>query len=121
MTRNLVMTAAAAIALIASTGIEIAKADGRGSHGGFIHGGVIRIHHEVIRHGFVGRRGFPAIGFGYDDSTGYLGPDAAAEVPGMINGPQPAPTILAVDRPPCHETTDGVVVMRGTSCSRDSH
>jgi hypothetical protein len=97
MTRKLLMTVAAAIAFIVSIGIGIAEAGGRGFSHGFIHGGVIRdrgIHHEVIPHRFVGRRGFPAIGFGYDDLTGYPGPDAAAEGSPMFNGPQPAPTVL---------------------------
>ena len=122
MTRKLLMTAAA-IALVAPIAIGNAEADGRGFSHGFIHGWVIRdrgIHHGVDQHRFIGRQGFPALGLGYDDLTGYPGPDAA-EVPPTVNGAQPAPTVLAVDRPPCHETTDGVVVMRGTSCSRDNH
>jgi hypothetical protein len=119
MTHKLSMTAAS-IALVASIGIGNAEADGRGLHGGFIHGGVV--HDRDIRRGvnhqhFLGRQGFPGIGFGYDDAIGY-GPDVAAEAPPIVHVPQPAPTALAVDRPPCHETTEGVVIMRGTSCSR---
>jgi hypothetical protein len=124
MTRKLLLTIAAAIALIASIGSGPAEGDGGAFHGGFNHGGVTRdrgIRHEVIQQRFVGKRGFPATGFGYDDSTGYVDLDAAAEGPFLVNVPQPAPSVLAVDRPPCHETTDGVVVMRGTSCSRDAH
>jgi hypothetical protein len=124
MTRKLSMTAAAtAIALTLSIGIGNAEADGRGLHGGFIHGGVV--HDRDIRRGvnhqhFLGRQGFPGIEFGYDDPIGY-GPDVQAEAPHSVSAPQPAPTVLAVDRPPCRETTEGVVVMRGTSCSRDVH
>jgi hypothetical protein len=124
MTRKLLLTIAAAIALIASIGSGPAEAKGGSFHGGFIHGGVIRdrgTRHEVIQQRFVGKRAFPATGFGYDDLTGYGDLDAAAERPFLVNVPQPAPSVLAVDRPPCHETTDGVVVMRGTSCSRDAH
>jgi hypothetical protein len=122
MTRKLLMIPAA-VAVVASIGIGNAEADGRGFRGGIIRGGVVRdrgIHHRVDQHRFIGTQGFPALGFGYDDLTGYPGPDAA-EVPPMVNRPQPAPTVLAVDRPPCHETTDGVVVIRGTSCSRGNH
>lgn len=124
MTSKLLMTIAAAIALVASIGSGPAEAAGRGFHGDFTHGGAIRdkgIHHEVIRHRFVGRRGFPPTGFGYGDLTGYGDSDAVAEAPAIANVPEPAPTVLAVNRPPCHETTEGVVVMRGTSCSRDAH
>jgi hypothetical protein len=120
MTRNLLMTAAAAIVFVASIGIGNADADGGGFHGGFAHEGVIRdrgIHHEVMRHRFVGRRGFPAIGFGYDDLTSDPGQDATADAPPIVNGPQPVPAVLAGDRPPCHETTMGVIVDRGSSCS----
>lgn len=124
MTRNLLMTATAAIVLVVSVSLGNAEAAGSGFHGGFAHGGVIRdrgIHHEVIRHRFVGRRGVPATGFGYDDLTDYPGPDTATEASPVASGSQPAPTVLAMDRPPCHETTDGVAVIRGTSCSRDAH
>jgi hypothetical protein len=121
MTHKLSMTAAAAaIALALSIGIGAAEADGRGLHGGFIHGGVVHdgdIHRRVNQHRFFGRQGFPGIGFGYDDAIGY-GPDVAAEAPPMVNAPQRTPAVLAADRPPCREMTEGVVVMRGTSCSR---
>jgi hypothetical protein len=82
MTRKLLMTIATAIALIASTGSGTSAAGGGGVPGGFIHGGVSPdrgVHHEVARHHFVSRPGFPATGLGYDDLTGYGAPDAAAE------------------------------------------
>jgi hypothetical protein len=123
MSRKLLMTATA-IALIASTGSGISAAGGGGIQGSFVHGGVIHdsgVHHKVMRNHSVSRRGFPATGLGYDDLTGYGDSDAAAEAPSIADVPQPAPAVLAVDRPPCHETTEGVVVMRGSSCSRDAH
>jgi hypothetical protein len=123
MTRKL-LKVAAAVALVASIGIGNAEAGGRGFPGGSIHGGVIRdrgIHREVPRHHFIGRQGFPAVGIGYGDFTANADPNAALEAPPIVDVPQPAPTVLAVARPPCHETTDGVVVMRGTSCSRVAH
>ena len=33
----------------------------------------------------------------------------------------PAPPVPDVDRPPCRETSAGVVILRGTGCSRDTH
>jgi hypothetical protein len=87
-------------------------------HGGVVHGG--GIHHGVIhRHG---ARGFPRNGFGYPGSIGYSDPEAAAEAPTVVTAPQPAPAVVAVDRPPCRETTtEGVVIVRGSPCSRGSH
>jgi hypothetical protein len=49
----------------------------------------------------------PSIGFG------------VAEAPYVLAVPQPPSPVLAVDRPPCRETTpEGVVVERGTACSQ---
>jgi hypothetical protein len=42
------------------------------------------------------------------------------EAPPSPIPPQPAAAVVAADRPRCHETTDGVVIMRGTSCSREA-
>jgi hypothetical protein len=87
MTHKLLMTAAAAIVLVALIGIGNAEANDRGFPGGFIPGGVIRdrgIHHEVLRHRFIERQGFPAIGFGDGDFTDYADPDAAVEAPALL-------------------------------------
>ena len=122
MTRKLLIAAAiTVIALTPSIGIGTAEAERVGSvHGGVVHGG--GIHHRLIhRHGFVGARGFPRNGFGYPGIIGYSDPEAAAEAPPVLPTPQPAPAVVAVDRPPCHETTtEGVVIVRGSPCSRGS-
>jgi hypothetical protein len=121
LTRKLLITAAIAVIALTLSSIGIAEADGVASfHGGVVHGG--GIHHGVIhRHGFFGARGFPRNGFGYPGIIGYSDPEAAAEAP-TVTAPQPAPAVVAVDRPPCHETTtEGVVIVRGSACSRSSH
>jgi hypothetical protein len=122
LTRKLLITAAiAVIALTPSIGIGIAEADGMASfRGGVVHGG--GIHRGVIhRHGFVGARSFSRNHFGYPGIIGYSDPEAAAEAPTVVTAPQPAPAVVAVDRPPCQETTpEGVVIVRGSPCSRGS-
>jgi hypothetical protein len=122
MTRKLPIAAAiAVIALTPSIGIGIAEADGMASfHGGVVHGG--GVHHGVIhRHGFFRAGGLPRNGFGYPGIIGYSDPEAAPEAPIVVTAPQPAPAVVAVDRPPCHETTtEGVVIVRGSACSRGS-
>jgi hypothetical protein len=123
LTRKSLITAAiAVIALTPPFGIGIAEANGMiGFHGGSVHGG--GVHHGVIHHhGFFGARGFPRNGFGYPGVIGYPDPEAASEAPTVVTAPQPAPAVVAVDRPPCHETTtEGVVIVRGSACSRGSH
>jgi hypothetical protein len=117
-----IAAAIAVIALVPSIGIGFAEAGGVGRiHGGVVHGG--GIHHGVIhRHGFFGARGFPRNGFGYPGFIGYADPEAAAEAPPDFTAPQPAPAVVALDRPRCHETTtEGVVIVRGSACSRGSH
>jgi hypothetical protein len=124
MTRELFMTAAiVAFALTPSIGMGMAKANGAnihvaGVHEGVVHGGDMRrdgIHHR----GFFGARGFPGNGLGYGGFIGYVDPEIAAEAPPVSYVPQPAPAVPAADRPPCHEmTTAGVVIDRGSSCSR---
>jgi len=129
MIRKLLMTAAVAvIALIPSIRIGIAEAAGGGLHGGVIHTGVIhgrvahgRVAHDRIIHGGInGRPGFRGNGFGYGGLVGYADPDATTEgssAPTITQ--QPLSVVPAVDLPPCRETTaEGVVVARGTACSR---
>ena len=126
MTRKLLMAAAVAvaIALTPSIGIGTAEADsggfhgggfpGGGFHGGGFHGG--GFHHRA----FSGERRFRGTGLGYG-FIGYTEPAPAAEAPSVFAVPQPASTVLAVDRPPCRETTTvGVVIERGQSCSRSA-
>lgn len=49
----------------------------------------------------------------------YSAPETVIEQPPAVSAPQPERTVLAVDRPPCRETTaDGVVIVRGTACAR---
>jgi hypothetical protein len=109
MTRNLLMIAAfAAVAVTPSIGIGAAEAKGGSVHGGGFH-----------HRGFFAGRGFRGNGFGYGYSLGYADPAAATEIPYVVAVPPPPSAVLAVDRPPCRETTpEGVVVERGTSCSR---
>ena len=116
-----IAAAIAVIALTPSIGIGIAEAGETGSiRGGVVHGG--GIHHGVIhRHGFFGARGFSRSGFGYPGIISYADPEAAAEAPTVVTVPQSAPAVVAVDRAPCHETTtEGVVIVRGSACSRRS-
>jgi hypothetical protein len=119
MTRKLLMSAAVvAIALVPSIGIGTADARDGGFHAGGFHG--VGFHAGGFHHrGFVGGRRFRGEGFGYGGLIGYAEPDAAAEAPSVSVVQQPAPAVLAADRPPCHEmTTLGVIIERGTSCSR---
>jgi hypothetical protein len=121
ITRKLRMTAAVvAIALTPLMGIGTALADragfpGGGFHVGVLHGGAFRGGAFHPRASFVGR-GFRGTGFGYGGVIGYTEPDTVAEAPSVFAVPNPAPAV-AVDRPPCRETTAGVVIMRGTSCA----
>jgi len=59
-------------------------------------------------------------GFGYGGLVGYADPNATTEgssAPTITQ--QPLSVVPAVDLPPCRETTaEGVVVARGTACSR---
>jgi hypothetical protein len=76
--------------------------------------------HPHLRSGrfFAHRRALQfAYPFGLDDSVG-LDTD---EAPPILAGPRVAPLLQPVDRPPCTETTpQGVVIVRGTGCSRVS-
>jgi hypothetical protein len=126
LTRKLPIAAAIAVIALIPSGIGIAEAGGvAGFHGGEVHGGGMRggIRHGAIhRHGFFGARGFPRNGFGYPGIIGHAEAEATAEAPPVVTAPQPAPAVVAVDRPPCHETTtEGVVIERGSACSRGSH
>jgi hypothetical protein len=114
MTHKLLMTAAVvAFALATSIGIGSAEAGGGGFHGEGFHGG--GFHHRAHPDG----RAFRGNGLGYGGFVDYTGPDAAAESPPFSAVPQPASPVLALDRPPCRETTTvRVVIVRGTSCSR---
>jgi hypothetical protein len=95
-----------AVTLASSFGVGVAAADGKGIHGG--------IHHR----GFSGTPGLRGNGFGYGGLIAYSDPGATAEVPAVLTVPQPAPAVVAVDLPPCRETTtEGVVIARGTSCA----
>ena len=124
MIRKLLMTAAVAvIALIPSIRIGIAEAAGGGLHGGVIHTGVIHgrvAHDRIIHRGINGRPGFRGNGFGYGGLVGYADPDATTEGSSARTlTQQPLSVVRAVDLPPCRETTaEGVVVARGTACSR---
>ena len=125
MTRKLIMTAAVAAIAIASIGTEIAEANGGGFHAGAFHAGVVHgggIHHGVFYHrDFFGGRRIPVNGYGYDGFPAYPDTDTAAEVPPVFVVPRPVPAVVAGDRPPCQETTTaGVVIERGSSCSRGS-
>jgi hypothetical protein len=116
MTRKLLMTVAViAITLIASIGFGVAEANGGGIQGGTVRGGGVQsggFHHR----GFFAGRGFRGNGLGYGGY--YPDTDATAETP-PIPVAMPASPVPAVDRPPCRETTpEGVVVERGTACSR---
>jgi hypothetical protein len=116
MTRALLMIAAiVALALTPSIGIGTAQANGGGFHGGGFRGGGLHsggLHHRT----FPGGRRFWGTGFGYGGDIGYTDQDTAAEGPSVFALPNVAPA-ARVDRPPCRETTSGVVIMRGTSCS----
>src|SRR5260370_38165077 len=118
MSRQLLTSAAVvvAIALTPSIGIGTGEAGGGGFHGGGFRGAGFHgggFHHRA----FSGERRFRGNGFGYG-FIGYADPAPAAEAPTVSAVPPPASTVLAVDRPPCRETTTvGVVIERGTSCS----
>jgi hypothetical protein len=116
MTHKLLMTAAVvALALTPSIGNGTAQADGGGFHGGGSTGGAFHgggVHHRA----FAGGRGFLGTGFGYGSFVGDTEPDTVVEAPSVYPIPGPAPAV-AKDRPPCQETTVGVIIMRGTSCS----
>ena len=124
MIRKLLLTATVvAIALTPSIGIGIAEAAGGGLHGGVVHAGVIHgrvAHDRIIHRGIDSRPGFRGNGFGYGGLVGYADPDATTEgssAPTITQ--QPLSVVPAVDLPPCRETTaEGVVVARGTACSR---
>jgi hypothetical protein len=114
MTCRLLMAAAvAAVVLTPSIGLGVAEAHGVSGHSGGAHSG--GNHHRSF---FVGR-GLRGNGFGYGYFLGYADSVSATEVPYVLAVPQPPSPVLAVDRPPCRETTpEGVVVERGTSCSQ---
>jgi hypothetical protein len=114
MIHKLLMTAAVvAFALTPSIGTGTADAGSGGFHGEGFHGG--GFHHRAL----PGGRAFRGNGLGYGGFVDYTDPDAAAETPPFSAVPQPASPVLAVDRPPCRETTTvGVIIVRGTSCSR---
>ena len=76
------------------------------------------------RHGGRHRHGFPLEPFGYLDS-GYfdsgVGPDEIGAAPAepFVEPPPFAPPIPTAELPPCRETgAGGVVVLRGTGCTR---
>jgi len=74
---------------------------------------------ERHRHGGRDRNGFPLEPFGYFDSA--VGPDEIGASPAepFIDPPSFVPPIPAAELPPCRETgAGGVVVLRGTGCTR---
>jgi hypothetical protein len=84
----------------------------------------------AFRHRGFGQFG-QSIPFGFVDGFGGFGsfgdigsPAVISETPpglGVIE-PQPAPLRTVAELPPCHETTPvGVVIERGTACSRVAH
>ena len=123
MTRKLLMTAIVAAIALAAIGIGIEDAGARNLHGRDVRGRIVHsraVHNKIVRHrDFVGIRGFLGDGLGYGGFIGYTDSGAAAVAPPIPDVPLPAPAVITADPPPCHETTtEGVVIMRGTSCSR---
>src|SRR5437016_37462 len=74
---------------------------------------------RATHHRFFGGKRFPRNKFWYGSFIESGTAEIAGEAPLVSVAPPPSADIVAVDRPPCQETTaEGVVIARGSSCSR---
>jgi hypothetical protein len=94
------------------------------------HGVAVSRHVSATPERFARHRGFArfrqSTPFGSVDDFGAFddlgSPGTASEAPPAVDfiAPPPAPAKSAAERPPCREVTPvGVVIERGTACSRD--